>query len=36
MSSTPSIAPDTFRYDTTVYIVLNDFGKFGACAGSSC
>jgi len=24
----PSLAP-TFRYDTTVYIVLNDFGKFG-------
>jgi hypothetical protein len=24
----PSLAP-TFRYDTTGYIVLNDFGKFG-------
>jgi hypothetical protein len=24
----PSLAP-TFRYDTTVYIVLNDFGKSG-------
>jgi hypothetical protein len=27
--STPSLAPDAFSYDTTVYIVLNDFGKLG-------
>src|SRR5690242_13220617 len=29
MRNTPSIAPGAYRYDTTVYIVLNDFGKFG-------
>jgi hypothetical protein len=29
MSNTPSLAPGSFSYDTTVYIVLNDFGKFG-------
>jgi len=28
--STPSIAPGTFSYDTTVHIVLNDFGKLGS------
>ena len=30
MSNTPPLAPSTFRYDTTVYIVLNDFGKLGS------
>jgi len=29
MPNTPSLAP-AFRYDTTVYIVLNDFGKLGS------
>jgi hypothetical protein len=29
MSNSPTLAPGTFRYDTTVYIVLNDFGKLG-------
>jgi hypothetical protein len=29
MSNTTSLAPGSFSYDTTVYIVLNDFGKFG-------
>ena len=28
--STPSLAPGVFSYDTTVYIVLNDFGKSGS------
>jgi len=30
MPNTPSLAPNAFRYDTTVYIVLNDFGKLGS------
>jgi hypothetical protein len=30
MSNTPSLAPGEFRYDTTVYIVLNDFRKLGS------
>jgi hypothetical protein len=30
MSNTPSLAPGEFRYDTTVYIVLNGFGKLGS------
>jgi hypothetical protein len=29
MSNSPSIAPGTFKYDTAVYIVLNDFGELG-------
>jgi hypothetical protein len=29
MSNTVPLAPGSFSYDTTVYIVLNDFGKFG-------
>src|SRR5262245_35266629 len=29
MSNTASLAPRSFSYDTTVYIVLNDFAKFG-------
>ena len=29
MGTTASLAPGSFSYDTTVYIVLNDFGKFG-------
>jgi hypothetical protein len=27
--TTPSIAPGSFSYDTSVYVVLNDFGKLG-------
>jgi hypothetical protein len=27
MRNSPSLAPQTFNYDTTVYIVLNDYGK---------
>ena len=30
MSTTPPLVPSAFRYDTTVYIVLNDFGKLGS------
>jgi hypothetical protein len=30
MRNTPPLAPSAFRYDTTVYIVLNDFGKLGS------
>src|SRR5690242_16108387 len=30
MSNSPSISPGTFKYDTVVYIVLNDFGQLGS------
>jgi hypothetical protein len=30
MRNSPSLAPQTFNYDTTIYIVLNDFGKLGS------
>lgn len=30
MRNSPSLAPQTFNYDTTVYIVLNDYGKLGS------
>jgi hypothetical protein len=30
MRNSPPIAPKTFNYDTTVFIVLNDFGTVGS------
>ena len=29
MRNTPPLVPETFSYDTTVYIVLDDFGTLG-------